>query len=87
MCYSIDNGKGKGPDPSYSEHTMTKHHNTHFVVFDSDANHNLFDIETFETEFETQQKAFDVAKVWKKATGHTLTIKCIYTVEADFITF
>jgi hypothetical protein len=58
----------------------------HFIAFDNDANLNLFDPETCKSEFETQQEAFDIAVMWKKATGHSISIKCIYTVESEFIT-
>lgn len=66
---------------------MSKVTNSYFVVFDSEMNCNVFDINTLKSEFETQEEAFEVAKAWKLATSHTLTLKCIYTTEADFITF
>jgi len=66
---------------------MTKHTNTRFVVFDNDMNCNIFDINTMQSEWETEQEAFAVAKVWKQKLGHTLTLKCIYTAEQDFLTW
>lgn len=60
---------------------MNKTINSYYVVFDNDQNVNLFNIDTLESKFETQQEAFDVAMAWKKATGHSITVKCFYTVE------
>ena len=50
MCYSIYSGQGRGPGHDRGEHTMTKHSNERFVVFDNDMNCNIFDIETMTTE-------------------------------------
>lgn len=66
---------------------MVKHSNEHFVVFDNDMNCNIFDIDTMQSEWETEQEAFEVAKVWKEKLGHKLTLKCIYTVEREYITW
>ena len=65
---------------------MSQAINTYYVVFDNDQNINLFDINTLVSEFETQQEAYDVAMAWKKATGHSITVKCFYTVEQQLWT-
>ena len=59
----------------------------YYVVFDNVLNSNLFDPSNYQNRFDTQEEAFEVAMQWKKATGDSISIKCIRTVESSMLTF
>lgn len=65
---------------------MTKTIEFYYIVFDNDTDMKLFNPDDFKIKFDDQQEAFDIAVKWKKATGHNISLKCIYTREAEVIT-
>ena len=67
---------------------MTTITSLYYVVFDNDLNANLFDIHNYQSRFDTQEEAFEVAMAWKKSNpDHSISIQCIRTTKAEMIAF
>jgi len=67
---------------------MTAITSLYYEVFDRELNANLFDPSNYQSRFDTQEEAFEVAMAWKKSNhDHTISIKCIRTTETEMIAF
>lgn len=67
---------------------MTTITSLYYEVFDSELNANLFDPSNYQSRFDTQEEAFEVAMTWKKSNpDHTISIQCIRTTKAEIISF
>lgn len=67
---------------------MTTITSLYYEVFDSELNANLFDLSNYQSRFDTQEEAFEVAMAWKKSNpDHTISIQCIRTTKTEMIAF